>query len=147
MRSARSPARLPGTRSQAGRSSDIRIAANIASQDWRFPIPSNPTFATPRDYGRLGPYALAACLLVSTASPAFAQANADPLVITGQRLVFGIVPERTLDEDYISGYGLGTVGELLEEVTAENGETPDEPVILVNGEPVAGLGEIEDYPP
>ena len=35
-------------------------------------------------------------------------------LITGQRLPFGIVPERTLDEDYISGYGLGTIGELIE---------------------------------
>jgi hypothetical protein len=89
-----------------------------------------------------------AVLLASAASPAFAQADADPIVVTGQRVYpFGITPERMLDEDYISGYGLGTVGELLEEITTENGDSGEEPVILVNGEPVAGLGEIEDYPP
>ena len=96
--------------------------------------------------------AATALLLASAATPALAQAqdanaDADAIVVTGQRLVFGVVPERTLDEDYISGYGLGTIGELLEEITAENGETPDEPVILVNGEPVAGLTQIEDFPP
>ena len=86
--------------------------------------------------------------MLCSATPALAQANADPIIVTGQRiLVFGVVPERTLDEDYISGYGLGTVGELIDEITAESGDTAEPPVILVNGEPVAGLGEVEDFPP
>ena len=91
----------------------------------------------------------AACILLAgAAAPALAQANADPIIVTGQRVYpFGIVPERTLDEDYISGYGLGTVGELIEEVTTENGDAGEQPVILVNGEPVAGLAEIDEYPP
>lgn len=89
----------------------------------------------------------AAMLLASAATPVFAQASKDPIVVTGQRLPFGILPERTLDEEYIRGYGLGTVGELIEELTSENGDTADQPVILVNGEPVAGLGTIDDYPP
>ena len=109
-------------------------------------IPLYPYPSRPSGYGPFAALALPAALL-ACASPAFAQASADTIVITGQRLPFGIVPERTLDEDYISGYGLGTVGELIEEVTTENGDTADQPVILVNGEPVAGLGEIEDYPP
>ena len=109
-------------------------------------IPLYPYPSRPSGYGPFAALALPVALLAS-ASPAFAQASADTIVITGQRLPFGIVPERTLDEDYISGYGLGTVGELIEEVTTENGDTADQPVILVNGEPVAGLGEIEDYPP
>ena len=100
----------------------------------------------PLDRGSIAMRA-AAVLLASAATPALAQADADPIIVTGQRLVFGVVPERTLDEDYISGYGLGTIGELLEEITAENGDTTDEPVILVNGEPIAGLGEIDEYPP
>ncbi len=89
----------------------------------------------------------AALLLASAASPVLAQSSSDPIIVTGQRLPFDIPPERTLSEDEISGYGLGTIGELLEEVIAENGDSADEPVILVNGEPVAGLTGIEDYPP
>ena len=112
-------------------------------------IPLYLNLPGPRDYGSIALYALpAAALLASAATPAFAQANADPIIVTGQRVYpFGIAPERTLDEDYISGYGLGTIGELLEEITTENGDTAEPPVILVNGEPVAGLGEIDDYPP
>lgn len=88
-----------------------------------------------------------ALLLASAAAPTQAQSSSDPIVVTGQRLPFDIPPERTLGEDEISGYGLGTIGELLEEVIAEQGDSTDEPVILVNGELVAGLTGIDDYPP
>lgn len=70
-----------------------------------------------------------------------------PIIIIGQRPLFGVPPERTLGEDDISAYGVGTIGELLDEVAAENGETPDEPVILVNGEPVTGFADVAELPP
>ncbi len=93
---------------------------------------------------------LIALLCATTAAHAVSAqdlSSGRPIIIVGQRPLFGVPPERTLTDEDISSYGIGTVGELLDEVAAENGETADEPVILVNGEPVASLGDIEDYPP
>ena len=94
--------------------------------------------------------ALIALLSAGTAPQAVRaqdQGNARPIVILGQRPLSGVPPERTLDDEDILSYGIGTVGELLDEVAAENGESADEPVILVNGEPVASLADIEEFPP
>jgi hypothetical protein len=82
-------------------------------------------------------------------TPAQAQqaGSPQPILVIGQRSLFGVPPERTLTEEDISAYGIGTVGELLDEVARENGESPNEPVILINGRPVASLDDIEEYPP
>lgn len=94
---------------------------------------------------------LAGLLLVSTSIPAWAETSVAPatdehITVVGDRIVLGVLAERSLGEDDISTYGLGTVGELLDEVAAENGEGRGEPVFLVNGERIADLAEVENYP-
>jgi hypothetical protein len=94
---------------------------------------------------------LAGLLLVSTSIPVWAQAEPPPargehITVVGEREVLGVLAERSLSQDDISTYGLGTIGELLDEVAAESGEGRDEPVFLVNGERIADLGEVENYP-
>jgi hypothetical protein len=67
--------------------------------------------------------------------------------VQGIRDLFGIPPERRLGTEDLAAYGLDSVADLLEEVAAENGESVDEPIILVNGERTAGLGSVADLPP
>ncbi len=57
-----------------------------------------------------------------------------------------VAPERVLDGADVESYGLGTVGEVLSEVAAEDGERSDEAVFLVNGKRINGLGSIADLP-
>jgi len=54
-------------------------------------------------------------------------------------------PERTLDSEDVAAYGLDTVGEVLAEVAAQDGDR-DEAAYLVNGRRVAGLGSVSDLP-
>lgn len=94
---------------------------------------------------------IAGTLLVNTGAAAGAQdrsteATGEPITVIGVREVLGVPAERSLNEADIGAYGLGTIGELLDEVTAETGESRDEPVFLVNGERVADLQDIEDFP-
>jgi hypothetical protein len=56
-----------------------------------------------------------------------------------------VVPERELDEQAISGYGLSTIDELLAEVQGELGDD-EQPLILVNGERVGDLDDIGGLP-
>lgn len=56
----------------------------------------------------------------------------------------GILNEDELGEGEIAGYGRNTVGELLDDIGSDlNG---DEPVVLVNGKPVSGIGDISTLP-
>ena len=91
-----------------------------------------------------------ALLPLSAAPPALAQqvepSNDKAIIITGVRELLGVSVERTLTPDDLAVYGLGTIGDLLDEVAAENGETREDSVVLVNGERVVGLVEVEDYP-
>jgi hypothetical protein len=94
---------------------------------------------------------LAGALLLSTSTVAWAQERAVPpdderIVVTGYREILGVPAERSLTEDDISTYGLGNVGELLDEIAAETGESRDEPVFLVNGDRVTDLAAVEDFP-
>jgi iron complex outermembrane recepter protein len=104
------------------------------------------------DAGRAGRLRqLVAVLLLTTCAPAWAQDRAAPttgerITVIGVREILGVPAERSLSEDDISAYGLGTIGELLDEVAAETGEDRDEPIFLVNGERVAGLSDVEGYP-
>lgn len=92
-----------------------------------------------------------AVLLATTAAPLSAQPRPDDpstdtneIIITGQR-VDDITAERTVDAEAVSAYGLGTVGEVLDEIMAEQGEDED-PVVLVNGERVGDFADVADYP-
>lgn len=90
-------------------------------------------------------------LLLTASAAAMAQERPaepgrEPIVVTGVRDLLGVPVERSLGADDIDGYGLSNVGELLDEITAETGEGRGEPVFLVNGDRVADLASVEDYP-
>lgn len=55
-----------------------------------------------------------------------------------------IAAEDELGERDIASYGRGTVGELLDDIGADLGQ--GEPVVLVNGKPVNGLGDVASLP-
>jgi hypothetical protein len=89
-------------------------------------------------------------LLAFAPVPAIAQSRdgGEPeqvIVITAQRGVPGVLPERQLEQRDIEGYGVDSIGELIDEIAAENGET-DNPIFLVNGRRVSDLSELSDYP-
>lgn len=89
---------------------------------------------------------MAAAIAPGLARPASAQEPQREIIVIAPRTVFGVEPERTLTPDDISAYGLSSIGELLNEVEAENGDTPDEPVFIVNGQRVASLSDVDDLP-
>lgn len=78
-------------------------------------------------------------------APAAGQSRDDePIVITAERIRPLGLPERIIEADDVSAYGLGTIGELLGEIAAESGA--GEISILVDGRLVRGFGSIEDFP-
>jgi hypothetical protein len=101
---------------------------------------------------------LSAALLTAVAAPAVADqpagepgsgsADGREIVVTAERIITSAlrdVPvERRYDPDHIASYAVSTVGDVLDEITRENGD--EEPALLVNGEPVSGREDIEDYP-
>jgi hypothetical protein len=83
--------------------------------------------------------------LLGASGAAVAQPNDYPdILVTAP--VFHVSPERSLDSADVESYGLGTVGEIIAEIAAENGESRDDPAYLVNGKRVAGLGDVDDLP-
>jgi hypothetical protein len=52
--------------------------------------------------------------------------------------------EQVYDPDRVSSYGVGSVGELIDAITGENGD--DAPQILVNGQPTRSISDISDLP-
>jgi len=69
------------------------------------------------------------------------------IVVTGQALFPNIQPERNLDETGIESYGQSTVDELVGEIENELGDTDDDqPLVIVNGQPINDLSEIGDLP-
>lgn len=79
----------------------------------------------------------------------------DVITVTGKRqrgMVIGnIEPELTLDATDIDGYGVSSLAELLDELSAETssgrGRTNGPPVVLLNGRRISGFREIGQYPP
>ncbi len=55
-----------------------------------------------------------------------------------------MVAEQVYDPDRVSSYGVGSVGELIDAITSENGD--DTPQILVNGQPTRNVSDISDLP-
>ena len=92
---------------------------------------------------------LATLLMLSTATAAWGQARDREIVVTGTReqqvALEEIAPERSVDEDSITSYGASTIGQVLEEIAAESGDS-EELVLFVNGRPITDPGDIIDYP-
>lgn len=102
-------------------------------------------------FGTLAGSGSALALIAS--SSAFAEQPAlapqeNTIVVTGDRAVHaalrGIVPERSYEEADVAGRGSSTVGEFIDEIRGENGD--DQIILLVDGEPVADLDDLADYP-
>ncbi len=90
---------------------------------------------------------LGSLLLSTAATPVWAQ-TVDPMdtqiVVIGERPM-SLPSQRTIEGDDLDAYGAATIGELVEEVSAQGGE--NSPVtILVNGRRVTGMADIESYP-
>jgi iron complex outermembrane receptor protein len=92
---------------------------------------------------------LTALLMLSTAASAWAQSRDGEIVVTATReqqaALEEIEPERSVDADGVASYGASTIGEVLDSITSEMGDT-DEPVLFVNGVPITDPGDIVDYP-
>ncbi len=56
----------------------------------------------------------------------------------------GISPEQTYDTDRLTSYVVSTVGEAIDKIAAKDGD--EQPVLLVNGQPVQSRSAIENYP-
>ncbi|WP_395613443.1 TonB-dependent receptor [Allosphingosinicella sp.] len=91
----------------------------------------------------------------AAAAPAATEGDGQDIVVTGQRLrgeVEGnIRPEQRLDENAIRSYGAATIGELVDALAPQTrsgrGRSDGPPVILLNGQRIAGFGEIRELPP
>ena len=87
--------------------------------------------------------------MLSTATSAWAQPRDSEIVVTATReqqaALEEIEPERTVDADGVASYGASSIGEVLDFITSEMGDT-DEPVLFVNGVPITDPGDIVDYP-
>lgn len=119
-----------------------------------------------RNYASPSLLCLAAAVIHSGSNCAQAQTQAqaqpqsqeeivlDEVDITGRALpgaVLGdIPPENTLTQRDIRAYGVGTVSELLSEITSQttSGQSRDGagPVVLVNGRRISGVNEVGDLP-
>lgn len=70
------------------------------------------------------------------------------IVVIGGRTIIAVLKnvtvEETYDEDAVASYGVGSVGEVLDEIRAENGD--EQPSFLVNGRPVNSPDEIAGLP-
>ena len=69
------------------------------------------------------------------------------IIVTARMAPLDVEAERSLDSDDVEAYGVGTVAELIAEIAAEDGEKRDDPVFLINGKRVFGLGSAADLPP
>ncbi|MBO9697544.1 MAG: hypothetical protein J7499_15230 [Sphingopyxis sp.] len=112
---------------------------------------------------------LAALALAVTAPQARAQNNASPaapqsapdrqntelppsdrniIIVNGQRVTVTVSEdepaEQSYDSDAIAAYAASTLGEVVAQIREQNGDT--DPVLLVNGQPVADPDDIADLP-
>ncbi|WOI54744.1 hypothetical protein [Parvularcula sp. LCG005] len=81
--------------------------------------------------------------------------DTDVITVTASRprgmVVGDIEPDVTLDSEEIESYGVSSLAELLDELTAETGSGRGRgggrPVVLLNGQRISGFREIGEYPP
>jgi iron complex outermembrane recepter protein len=82
------------------------------------------------------------------ANPEQTSADDRQIVVIGNRTIIASIKdvqvEQTYDADRIGSYGASTIGELLDNLTTENGDTA--PSVLVNGQPVSDIGDLSDFP-
>ena len=90
-----------------------------------------------------------AVLLCGVAVPAHAQQtpSGSEIFVYGERQPGGARSERLLSARDIETYGAGSIGELIDELAAERGETSDDLIYIVNGRRVTGLRGIDAFPP
>lgn len=98
------------------------------------------------------PASAGACVLIFP-HPAFGQGSSPApgreIVVTAtpdqqQAAIDAIEPERTYEPEQLGGYGAETVGDLINAISAEQGD--EEPALFVNGVPITDPGDISDYP-
>ncbi len=85
-------------------------------------------------------------LLVASQRALAQESEHAEIVVTARLPLAGITPERSLNSADVESYGVGTVGELVSEIAAEDGEDREDAAFLVNGKRVAGLGNVADLP-
>ena len=86
------------------------------------------------------------CAIPECASAQEVASPEAPIIVSGARVGIPILPERSLDQEEVSSYGFSTLGELIDEIAQQNGEARSDPLVLINGQRVSGLGEIQDLP-
>lgn len=97
---------------------------------------------------RLG-IAGATSLMVTLVPTAYAQQSDSidaEIIVNGDRRSVAGKTERELQDDEIASYGLNSIGALLAEIARERGQETDEAVLLVDGQRINGLGDIDNYP-
>jgi hypothetical protein len=81
----------------------------------------------------------------SAAASSTAQTEPEEIIIIAPPVFRDLRPERQLDQQAIAGYGVSTVDDLLNELSAELGED-EEPIIIVNGERINSANGIAGLP-
>ncbi len=79
----------------------------------------------------------------------------DIIVIAGSErgaVISSLQPEQTLDEDDVRAYGVGSLSDLIAQLSAETTsirgrDSSGRPVVLLNGHRVSGFREIHNIPP
>ena len=70
------------------------------------------------------------------------------IVVIGERMIVASLAdaqvEQTYDEDAVASYAASSVGEILDAIQQENGDS--DPALLVNGRPVRDRGDVADLP-
>ena len=83
---------------------------------------------------------------VSAANAQTSQPQQPDIIVIGERLFRDVLPERSLDEAEIEGYGVSTIDELLATIQAELGEDGELPLIIVDGQRIDDISEIATLP-
>lgn len=99
---------------------------------------------------RLG-RAVLSMLLGTAATPVMSQmpdsaSTAEPSILVIGERPMALPSRQVIEGDELAAYGAATIGELVEEVSAENGEGNVPVTILVNGRRVTGMADIDSYP-
>lgn len=92
-------------------------------------------------------YVLAAGGLAAPTTAQSLPVQNDEIIVIGQRQDLVAGAERSINAADMSAYGLSTVGELIDEIAIEEGESAGDVEILINGRLSRGRSSIEDYPP
>ena len=112
----------------------------------RAPAPAPASAASPAEGEEDAP---------AESAPAPPAPGGQEVIVTGQRLrgeVAGNVePEVRLNEDQIRAYGATSIGALVDALAPQTrsgrGRQDGPPIVLLNGQRIAGFGEIRDLPP